>query len=83
MSAYERALSLCACRRKEEAQRLRGELGLRSTTAFCGGLGYTVDSQKLEYGVIYADVPSFCFGIRGPSYSNFLASTVGPSEELL
>ena len=35
--------------------------------------------EQLEYGfgVIYAGFPSFaCFGIRGRSYSNFLASTV-------
>ena len=39
----------------------------------------TVDSNKLEPGfrLIYTGVPSFsCFGIRGRSYSNFLASTV-------
>ena len=40
-------------------------------------LGYDiVDSKKLEYAcrVICTGVPSFCcFGIRGRSYSNFLA----------
>ena len=38
---------------------------------------HTVDCKKLEYGfrVIYAGFPSlFCVGIRGRSYSNFLAS---------
>ena len=37
-----------------------------------------VDSKKLEYGsgTIYAGVPSSLgFGVRGLSYSNFLAST--------
>ena len=39
----------------------------------------SVDARKLEYGfrVIFGGAPSFsCFGIRGWSYSNFLASTV-------
>ena len=47
----------------------------------CFWASSTVDSQKLEYGcgVIYAGLHSICdFGIRGRSYSNFLASTVGP-----
>ena len=38
-----------------------------------------VDSKKLECGlrVSYACFPPlFCFGIRGRSYSNFLATTV-------
>ena len=38
-----------------------------------------VDSKKVEYGfgVIHVGVPSLvCFGIRGRSYSNFLASAV-------
>ena len=41
------------------------------------------ESKKLEYGfrVIYAGVASFfSFGIRGRSYSNFVASTVAFSE---
>ena len=40
-----------------------------------------VDSKTLEYGpgTNYAGFPSsLCFGVGGPSYSNFLASTVLP-----
>ena len=42
-----------------------------------------VDSKKLEDGfrVVSDGCPSFvCFGIRGRSYSNFLASTVVVSD---
>ena len=57
-----------------------GETSLGGPAAILLDASFTVDSKKLAYGprTIYAGCSSYLgFGVRGHSYSDLMASTVG------